>query len=111
MMSDKRYDKESKEVSDYAEPYSVCNNVYMQHAMALGNITSKRKEKAEEANAADEPDKKGGDGRRGKERGKKDNATVALKGDAEANALVQLTLRETAHGARIATSNTSRLMI
>ena len=66
MMSDKRYDKESKEASDYAEPYSVCNNVYLQRAMALGNITSKRKEKAEEANAADEPDKKGGDGRRGR---------------------------------------------
>ena len=45
------------------------------------------------------------------EKGEKKNATVALKGDAEANALVQLTLRETAHGARIATSNTSRLMI
>lgn len=112
MMSDKRYDKESKEVSDYAEPYSVCNNVYMQRAMALGNITSKRKEKAEEANAADEPDKKGGDGRRGRGgKGGKERRDRGPKGDEEANALVQLTLRETAHGARIATSNTSRLMI
>ncbi len=50
MTSDRRYEKECKEVSDRAEVYSVCNIVFVQRAQALGNLTSKRK--TEEVNAA-----------------------------------------------------------
>jgi hypothetical protein len=40
MTNDRRYDKECKEVSDRAEVYSVCHNVFVMRAQALGNLTS-----------------------------------------------------------------------
>ena len=49
MTSDKS-GKECKEVSDRAEVCSVCNNVFVMRAQALGNLTSKTE--TEEANAA-----------------------------------------------------------
>ena len=61
MMSDKRYEKECKEVSDQAEPYSTCHHVFMQRAQALGNLVSKKKD--EEAHAATD---RGGGGKGGK---------------------------------------------
>ncbi len=36
--ADKRYDKESKDISDRSEPYAVCNQIYMKRAYAIGNL-------------------------------------------------------------------------
>ena len=50
MTIDRRYDRECKELSDRAESYSVCNNVFVMKAQTLGNLTSKLR--TEEAHAA-----------------------------------------------------------
>ena len=57
MLSDKRYEKECKEVSDQAEPYSTCHHVFMQRAQALGDLVTHKSK--EEANAAT-TDRRGG---------------------------------------------------
>ena len=58
MISDDRYEKETKEVSDHLEPYSVCHDLFLWRAQALGNMTSKKKKKTEEANIVLEPEKR-----------------------------------------------------
>jgi len=71
MTADKRYDKETKEVSDRDESYSTCHHVFMQKAQSIGNLSSKVK--TEEANAASNDGKekgKGGKGGKGKGKGK-----------------------------------------
>ena len=70
MTSDKRYEKECREVSERAESYSTCNSVFVQRAQALGNLTSTPKPK-DEANALEEGKGKGGKGRGGRGKGGK----------------------------------------
>jgi hypothetical protein len=69
MTSDKRYEKECREVSERAESYSTCNSVFVQKAQALGNLTSDHKQK-DEANAL-EGKGKGGKGKGGRGKGGK----------------------------------------
>ena len=52
MISDERYEKETKEVSDYLEPYSVCHDLFLRRAQALNNMTSNVKQKTEKTNTA-----------------------------------------------------------
>ena len=61
MTNDRRYDRECKELSDRAESYSVCNNVFVMKAQTLGNLTSKLR--TEEANAATTHHEGGGRGK------------------------------------------------
>ena len=61
MLSDKRYEKECKEVSDQAEPYFTCHHVFMQRAQALGDLVTHKSR--EEANAATTDRKGGGKGK------------------------------------------------
>jgi hypothetical protein len=70
MTSDKRYEKECREVSERAESYSTCNSVFVQKAQALGNLTSIPKPK-DEANALEQGKGKGGKGKGGRGRGGK----------------------------------------
>ncbi len=49
--------KETEEVSDHLEPYSVCHDLFLRRAQALGNMTSKKRKKTEEANIVFEPEK------------------------------------------------------
>ena len=79
MMSDKRYEKECKEVSDQAEPYSTCHHVFMQRAQALGNLVSKKKD--EEAHAATTTTDRGGGGKGKGGRGQRGRGGKGGKGD------------------------------
>ena len=62
MTSDKRYEKECREVSERDESYATCHSVFVQRAQALSNLTSTFKKK-DEANAVDAGPKGKGGGR------------------------------------------------
>ena len=79
MTSDKRYEKECREVSERAESYSTCNSVFVQRAQALGNLTSTPKPK-DEANALEEGKGKGGKGKGGRGKGGKGAAKGSPSG-------------------------------